>query len=117
MAKKPKTVLEIFEDAHNRLLSRMRNTTDILDKKAFDYGTENFKMAAKIMNAITGKKYRPFEIALVLICIKFVRYGNLTEKDKTPKNEGVEDTVVDLINYIGLMEREREREIKEKDLL
>jgi hypothetical protein len=74
---------------------------EILLQKGDDYATEdrmsNFKLAA----AITGLTAE--QICLAVIGIKLARLGVLT-KGKTPKNESIEDTIIDTANYYFLLD-------------
>ena len=74
---------------------------DILIKKSKDYSGDfdvlsNFKKVANIR----GTEY--LEPILVLINTKIVRLNNLLGK-KEPKNESIDDTLIDLCNYVFLL--------------
>jgi hypothetical protein len=86
---------------------------EILCSKGKDYGDDNFIEAAKVASIISGNEIKPHVIAAALIGIKLARYGNLTSTGKEPQNESVRDTILDLINYVLLMDRERQRNEKE----
>lgn len=73
---------------------------DILLKKGDDYSGEdrlsNFKFAGQICGISAQKN------CLSLIATKVARLGQLTDS-KTPKNESLEDSLLDLANYAILM--------------
>ena len=94
---------------HKKMLEWMQETIELLDAKKHDYGLDNFIEAAQVGSILTGKQLTPVDVAACLIGIKCSRYGELTANDKEPKNEALRDTVMDLINYVGLIERERQR--------
>lgn len=86
----------------------------LLDSKNNDYGVDNFIQAAVIASILTGQRVEAPDVAACLIGIKMSRYGVLVGAGKAPENESVDDTVLDLVNYILLMERERIRyEVRE----
>ena len=86
----------------------------LLYRKGHDYGDEdrlrNFKHVSKMWSILTGKKMTPVEAALFLLLLKIDRYMNLYKKGAEAKNEPIEDTVVDGINYWLLMEANRKDE-------
>jgi hypothetical protein len=86
-----------------------------LSCKGNDYGHNNFIDAAKVATIITGKEILPHDIAACLIGIKLARYGNLTKNSIAPMNESILDTVKDCTNYVVLMERERRKQVQEKE--
>lgn len=97
-----------------KMVSTLEDAAKLLAKKRADYTDQNFIEAAKIAKILTGIDVTPHLVAACLIGIKMSRYGNLTSKNKKPKNESLHDTVIDMTNYIVLMERERQRSLDEK---
>ena len=72
---------------------------EITTVKANDYASsgdtlKNFKVVGSRINI------KASEVAWFFITVKLARLENL--KDKPPMAESVEDTIIDLINYIGL---------------
>lgn len=85
---------------------------DILVSKGHDYSTEkdnhsNFKYSGFIAEAFPVE-YKSYA---VLIGTKLARISTLLQK-KEAKNESIEDSFIDLINYVALMyERYRLEEL------
>ncbi|MBP7134227.1 DUF1599 domain-containing protein [Patescibacteria group bacterium] len=87
----------------------------LLASKNHDYSESqdafaNFKVAAHIAGIPTE------QTLLTLLGMKFARLHQLTGKNKTPKHEAVEDTLMDIINYTLLLRgvlRERSMEYEE----
>ena len=75
----------------------------ICDSKAHDYAGEDLLANFKRMSEI-AKQYRinfsnlP-EYALFMCLMKIDRIMNLLKDEKTPKNEALNDSFVDLFNY------------------
>jgi hypothetical protein len=91
MAKNPKFAM---------LLDEMR---DLHDKKNHDYAQDsnpysNFEFAASVAEGFTGTD----AVFAVMIGIKLARLKELTSKGKTPNNESVSDTRMDLAMYAAL---------------
>lgn len=100
---------EAQNKSHAEMLAIMQESLEILKVRGNDYGSDNFIQAAKIASIVTGKDLQAKDVAACLIGIKLARYGNLTGRGIVPKGEAIRDTVSDLINYCGLMERERQK--------
>lgn len=81
----------------------------ILGAKGKDYGArgKNFFEAAAIATIITGETIKPLSVVACLIGIKLSRYGNLVNRAKS-SCEPIQDTVVDTINYMALLEEVRQ---------
>jgi hypothetical protein len=103
--------MQIYREEMESILDECKS---ILCSKGKDYGNDNFIQAARIASCIAGMKLKPHVIAAALIGIKIARYGNLTNQDGEPKHESVKDTIIDLMNYVLLMDRERKRFEKSK---
>jgi len=79
---------------------------EIIKKKQVDYATdptknryENFERSGTIASWFKD----PIDIAFAtLIGTKLARLGSLLSENKTPNNETVEDTFIDLANYSAL---------------
>ena len=95
---------------YKEMLTTLETCTEVLKNKRQDYGDSNFVSAAKIASIVCNKDIIPMDVAACLIGIKLARYGNLTGFNLQPLHESVNDTIIDLINYTVLMERERQKE-------
>jgi len=84
-------------DAFNDLIEKAES---ILLKKGDDYANadrlSNFKDAGRI-TGITTQQH-----CLALIATKVARLGNLY-RGKTPNNESIQDSIIDLFNYTALL--------------
>lgn len=84
---------EYREQLFDKLTARMK---EVLTAKGNDYANEdvlsNFKLAGSIC------QITPQQHCLALIATKVARLGTLFT-GKTPKNEAIEDSIIDLINY------------------
>lgn len=73
---------------------------DLLDKKWDDYATDdrlsNFKLSGPMVTI------KPEQVCLSLIAIKVARLGQLLS-GKIPKNENIDDSILDLANYAFLL--------------
>jgi hypothetical protein len=74
----------------------------LVEGKAHDYAEDdnvfsNFEFAA----AAAGISVE--QVFLTLIGVKVARLGQLVGNDKVPNNESIDDTVLDGMNYFGLM--------------
>ncbi len=83
----------------NVLTSRME---DILFKKGNDYANADRLSNFKLAGAITGGSAETN--CLNLIATKVARLGVLLNSGKTPNNESVQDSIIDLINYGVLLD-------------
>jgi hypothetical protein len=85
------------KDAFNALIEKAES---ILLKKGDDYANtdrlSNFKDAGRI-TGITTQQH-----CLALIATKVARLGNLYS-GKTPNNESIQDSIIDLFNYTALL--------------
>lgn len=87
---------QIFNDTTEKM-------KQIMFSKSQDYSVShdvlnNFKLAG----AICGLS--PEQNCLSLIATKVARLGNLLASGKTPNNESIEDSILDLANYTLLLE-------------
>ncbi len=104
------TDLQIAQQRTNRtprnphfhsLLNKMR---EVHDSKSHDYAKDsnpfsNFEFAGSIASGFTD----PTDISFaVLIGVKLARLQELLGSGKTPKNEALEDTMLDLSNYCAI---------------
>lgn len=87
------------------LTGLMEEIMALTEKKAHDYAREtdtlsNFKVQAAMQSALFEREVKGSDIAFQFILVKLARLANLRSKD--PQNESVRDTILDLINYVGL---------------
>jgi hypothetical protein len=94
-----KEQIELIESLDSRLI-------EVLKSKGEDYATEdvlsNFKQvssASKVLNIDVGD---PTNYALFMCILKIARLTNLINNNKTPNNESIDDSFVDLIGYSKL---------------
>lgn len=73
----------------------------VLFSKGDDYANEDRLSNFKLAGAITGGDARTN--CLNLIATKVARLGVLLNSNKDPKNESIEDSVLDLANYSVLL--------------
>ena len=81
----------------------LHEMSELHDKKNFDYADDdnpysNFEFAAKVAEGFTGID----AVFASLIGVKLARLKELTAKGKTPNNESINDTRVDLAMYATL---------------
>jgi hypothetical protein len=81
----------------------------LLDIKGNDYSRQNkksrfdnFQRMAKLVKVLGLDLTRPHMVALFMSLLKIDRYTNLTLTSRKPKNESIEDTILDLHNYVDL---------------
>ena len=87
---------KIFEECMKLTLSKRHDYTSSIDNH------ENFKRSAEIASWFKNNDDKPYAI---LIGTKLARLASLLD-NKQPKNESIEDSFLDLINYCALwMER------------
>jgi len=81
--------------------------TKLMAKKSHDYADEdvlaNFKRLAEISRIWGVDVTTPSGCAEYLAILKLDRYFNLKAQGKNPANESVDDTFLDLANYIDLL--------------
>jgi len=80
----------------------------VSQEKSHDYATgdvlSNFKRLAEAAGAIDIDVATPHGYALFMVLLKLDRLNNLMKNHKAPKNESIEDTVIDAQNYLDLAE-------------
>jgi hypothetical protein len=69
----------------------------IRDRKGSDYANEDVLSNFKLAGSICGLSAE--QNCLNQIATKVARLGNLLKEDKTVKNEPIQDSIIDLINY------------------
>ena len=109
--------IRIEEEAHKR---RMKIRID----KASDYAKEdadclsNFKVMAELYTTLEDRGYginmgTPHGVAMWHVLHKIVRTLNLWNEGKAPRNESLEDTHDDHVNYVDLAKECYEDYMKE----
>lgn len=101
---------ELNKKFHGEMAATLREAAGILDGKTNDYGHDSFQVGAEFASMIMGKKVTATEVAASLVGQKMARYKTLVNSDGPPVNESIHDTVVDWVNYVVLMERERKKD-------
>ncbi len=96
------TSKEFVKEMENILTECFSDCLDIVQKKNADYAGDenpfkNFEMSEKNLNVKTEKGI------LVRISDKLSRVANLIDKDAQVKDEAVEDTIKDAINYFAIL--------------
>jgi hypothetical protein len=89
----------------NAVLDQMRS---IHDRKVADYAStqnpySNFEMSAEVAGVPVETVFR------VLIGVKLARLAELLNNAKTPNNESIDDSIIDLANYAALWASYRNR--------
>ena len=78
-------------------------SSDILASKSHDYADadmlSNFKRNSEIAKNFKIDYSEFYHHALMMTLMKWDRVQNLVGQGKTPKNESIEDTLIDLVNY------------------
>lgn len=76
---------------------------EVLASKSHDYADadvlSNFKRNSQIARDFGIDYSEDYHHALMLTLMKIDRIQNLLRQGKTPKNESIQDTLIDLINY------------------
>lgn len=90
--------LQQQEEQFNEFVLKMRIT---LFSKGNDYANEDRLSNFKLAGNITG--IGPKLNALNLIATKVARLGSLLNGNKTPNNESINDSLLDLANYVVLL--------------
>ena len=81
--------------------SFVQSMGDIMLKKGDDYSNEDRLSNFKLSGAIIGQSGE--QCCLNLISVKVARLGQLVGTGKTPNNESINDTLLDLANYTLLL--------------
>jgi hypothetical protein len=87
-------------DQQNHFKELVKLMEHTLFKKGDDYANDDRLSNFKDSGAITGMNAK--QICLNLIAVKVSRLGNLF-KSNNPKNESVNDSILDLANYAVLL--------------
>lgn len=91
--------IETQQKVFDATVERMRN---IMFKKGNDYSgidrLSNFKLGGAIIGLSAEQQ------CLALISTKVARLGTLITGNKTPNNESIDDSILDLANYTLLLQ-------------
>ena len=84
----------------------------LVEGKASDYAEDdnvysNFEFAASAAGITVEQSF------LNLIGVKVARLQQLIGNDKTPNNESIDDTLLDLMNYAGLLKAYRQKKMND----
>jgi hypothetical protein len=116
---KAELLAEIHNKWHDRMKELLKRAYSIVSRKTSDYGKENFLISGDITSSILQKEIQPYEVAVVLLGVKLARIDSIFKKIEAGEGlefESVEDSVIDAINYLGLMYRERIKQIERNRL-
>ena len=90
---------KVYNDMHHKI-------TDIIKSKGHDYAgadvLSNFKTVSEAATLLGIDVSNPTNYALFMVILKIARLGNLLSAGKTPKNESIDDSFLDGINYFKL---------------
>ena len=93
------------QEQKSKLSAIFNEIADIQQSKGDDYAGEDRLSNFKIVSKMVG--ITPEQVLLVFIATKAVRIGNL-QGSKTPNNESIDDSIIDLVNYGILLKMIRE---------
>jgi hypothetical protein len=87
----------------NEFLDLLQQSRDIHLKKGADYASQsnpfsNFERSAELVSWFTNKNDKSF---VALIGNKLARIAELSD-GRTPNNESLDDSFLDLLTYVGL---------------
>lgn len=90
-----------------QLIERLtKKRLSLYHSKSADYATtdalSNFKRVSSIVGLLRIDASTPGGYARLMVVLKLDRWCNLLAEGKDPQNESVEDTILDLHNYIDL---------------
>lgn len=96
-----------IEEAKKEFELRNTQRWDIREKKASDYANAenihlNFTQRAKLFEILNPDMSDPSQVALMDAVLKIQRIINLAKQSKGAENESVEDSYMDLLNYVDL---------------
>jgi len=84
------------QEQQTQLSSIFEEIAKIQNSKGDDYANADRLSNFKIVASMVG--VTPEQVLLVFIATKVVRIGNL-QGSKTPNNESIDDSIIDLVNY------------------
>lgn len=91
-----------LEEQINHFKSFTKKQEEILLKKGNDYANSDRLSNFKVGGAIC--QLTPQQQCLSLIATKVARLGILLSTNKTPNNESITDNVIDLANYVVILD-------------
>lgn len=95
-----KSQTDLFEDI-------IKKQKEILFRKSEDYANAddvllNFKQMSELGKNSNLASMTPTQVAFWYASVKAQRLGNLLKSNKTPSNEALEDSFIDMMNYVFL---------------
>ena len=96
-----KTIAETAKELFERCLKTLETKKHDYSKVEDEFS--NFKISAMIA------KVKPEQSMLILVGTKVARLSELLN-GKNPKNESIDDTIIDLINYVTILKSYRDKE-------
>jgi hypothetical protein len=81
-----------------------QNSVDTLTKKNADYADASTDALSNFKESAVFAGVTPVQSCMVLIGTKLSRLRNLMLNDKKPRNEAIEDTILDMRNYLIILE-------------
>jgi hypothetical protein len=84
---------EIFKKCHKITISKRHDYTSSADNH------ENFKRSAELSSWFRNEQDKAY---VILIGTKLARLSTLLSDERSPNNESIDDTFMDLINYCAL---------------
>lgn len=95
----PEKQIEIYKEVDEKIM-------EVTSLKRHDYANtdvlSNFKGVSTAAKALGIDIGDPVQYSLFMVILKIARLSNLLNSAKTPKNESVEDSFLDGINYFKL---------------
>lgn len=81
-------------------------------EKSYDKGGNVFDITAAIANLVLNRGFSAEEVAFIFVAMKLARYSSLRDEilEDPSQLPVIWDTVKDTMVYMGLTERERQRE-------
>ena len=95
----PEEQLIVYNDLDSKIL-------EVTKSKRHDYANEdilsNFKTVSAAAKSLRLDVHNPTQYAMFMTMLKIARLSNLLNSEKDPKNESIEDSFLDGINYLKL---------------
>ena len=96
------------KDYEEYMNGQFKKAVEMHQKKSHDYANEvdvlsNFKRLSQVAEIMNIDVQTPHGYALFMIIMKIDRINNLMQNDKTPNNESIDDTILDMVVYTVLM--------------
>ena len=91
----------VIDSLRRRLKIHISKNRDYADP---DECLGNFKRCAIILSALFNYDFKASDVAIIYTVLKVDRFCNLVHNNKKPSNEGLQDTIDDLKNYVDFIE-------------